>query len=98
MKETKIIGPTIEDDGTRVIFPIKRKIVICGNERERTLEKGQVVECYMCGEPIKLSPVSVINCNGFQYVCCIRCGAKVDAFYYMTRRKDTRHDGVLLKA
>lgn len=80
--EVKIIGRMVHDDGTKVVFPIKRNIVVCGTEYVKTLNKGAKVKCHMCGKKMVVDNNNTINFEEMQYVCCPECGAKVSVLYY----------------
>lgn len=80
--ETKIIGRITQDDGTKVIFPIKRNVVVYGHEYEKSIDKGAQVRCRMCRRKLVISNMNTFNFEGMQYVQCWDCGAKVSILYY----------------
>lgn len=72
----------------KVTFPIRRTVVIHGNDREMVIQENQTVTCLRCSKPFLVnSDTAVIrkSCLDLnEYVRCPNCGFIADAFYYLT--------------
>ena len=68
-------------------YPIQRTIVSYGHDYIRTLDKGEVVKCWYCGDPITINDKTVYPSPADQMpiVCCSNCFKRAPVLYYFDR-------------
>lgn len=71
----------------KVVFPIRRTVVIHGHNRELIIQENQTVSCVKCGKPFLInSDTAFIRRNALDDQTCVRCpqcGRVCDASYYL---------------
>jgi len=78
-----------------VKFPIVRDIIEGGQHLTKTLEKDDIVKCYFCGYPIKLSMRNThMTSDEMEMVDCPKCGRHVSVLYYFDRVENRKRDPV----
>ena len=70
----------------QVKFPIIRNVKLNDLNRTYKLDKGDVVKCWYCKKPIKISSETCSmlenDPSGMVYVDCPKCQSKVAVLYY----------------
>lgn len=78
-----------------VKFPITRDIIEGGQHLTKILEKDDIVKCYFCGSPIKLSTRNThLAEDGMEMVDCSKCGRHVSVLYYFDKVENRKRDPV----
>lgn len=78
-----------------VKFPITRDIIEGGQHFTKQLDKDDIVKCYFCGYPIKLSTHNThMTSDEMEMVDCPNCGRHVSVLYYFDRVENRKRDPV----
>lgn len=78
-----------------VKFPIIRDIIEGGQHLTKILNKDDIVKCYFCGSPIKLSTRNThLTEDNMEMVDCQECGRHVSVLYYFDKVENRKRDPV----
>ena len=79
----------------RVQFPIVRDIVEGGQHLTKSLYENDIVKCYFCGNPIKLSYRNThLAEDSMEMVDCPECGHHASVLYYFDKVENRKKDPV----
>ena len=78
-----------------VKFPITRDVIEGGQHLTKILNKDDIVKCYFCGSPIKLSTRNThLTEDNMEMVDCPECGRHVSVLYYFDKVENRKRDPV----
>lgn len=78
----KIIGRQVSREHAVYDFPIEMNVTYCGIETTKRLDKGSIVLCRRCGEPIRVNSDSAFEFEGHYYLHCKKCEKDISCLYY----------------